>query len=207
MTETLTDFWQRFPTGIEVAVASRLPDKLFGVRDGFNRYFRGRSGGVAVSVSARGDDGGLPLILEDRAILDLARRQARDIADGDGADATFAVGVEAGFTTVESTATEKSAPENAGARRFFLRTWSVVIGLDDESWGSSGSVQIPSRLIGGLADEDVPFAMPIGSTRRHGGMVSALTAGLENRRSATALATFNALASLFYGVFDRPPGR
>ena len=39
-------------------------------------------------------------------------------------------------------------------------------------------------------------------------MVSSLTGGLEQRRSATALATFHAVATLMYGVLEnRPHGR
>lgn len=198
MSETTSEFWQRFSTGVDVAVASRLPDKLLGVREGFLRYFRGRrAGGVDVSVLPRGNDGGVPRRLDDDAILELARTQARAVAASADAAATFAVGCEAGLVVVRS----------GGERRFLLRTWAVVLGLGEESWGASGSVQLPSRLVAGLTDEDVPLAIPTGATRRHGGMVAALTAGLENRRSATALASFNALATLFYGIFDRPPGR
>ena len=84
--------------------------------------------------------------------------------------------------------------------RYFVRTWTVVRGLEDEAWGSSGSVQLPRHLIRGLDSEDLPFAIP--GRRRSGGMVSSLTGGLETRRSATAQATLHAVASIMYGLIE-----
>jgi hypothetical protein len=37
-------------------------------------------------------------------------------------------------------------------------------------------------------------------TRRSGGLISALTAGAEDRRGAISEAAFHALSTLFYGV-------
>lgn len=197
------DFWRRYQTGLEVSVASsrRLPDKLLGVRDGFLRYFHDAlSRPIPVSVAARLDDDVAPLPLDDGETLMLARRRALELARqaGDAGDppiGDFVVGSESGL----------SLQEVGDERRFFVRSWTVVCALGREAWGSSGAVQLPAELIEGLADAEVPFAIP--GTRRGGGMVASLTGGLETRRSATALATFHALSSLFYGVLESGPGR
>ena len=48
---TSEKFWQRFQSGIDVAVGGDLPDKLLGVREGFVRYFHhGLERSVPVSV-------------------------------------------------------------------------------------------------------------------------------------------------------------
>lgn len=198
------DFWRRYQTGIEVSVAAgrRLPDKLLGVRDGFVRYFHeALSRPIPISVSARLDDDVAPLPLDDEETLDLARRRAHEVSamldDCDLAEVigSFVVGTESGL-----------AVHGAGERRhFFVRTWTVARALGREAWGSSGAVQLPPELTEGVDDADVPFAVP--GTRRGGGMVASLTGGLETRRGATALATFHALSSLFYGVLESSPGR
>lgn len=179
-------------------MASRLPDKLFGVRDAFYRYFRdGQGHGVPVTVLPRGDSAPAPLPLTDEAILNQARARVRRLAAHHDGDHTFCVGTEAGLVQIES----------EGERRFLVRTWSVIRGMGEETWGASGSVQIPERVIAELDALGVASTLQAAGTRRHGGMVAALTAGLEDRRSATALATLHALASLFHGILDHPPGR
>ena len=78
MERDLRDFWQRFQTGIRVAVGSDLPDKLLGVRDGFVRYFHhGLHRPIPVSVLPQPDDEteALPP-LSDTEVLELARRRA-----------------------------------------------------------------------------------------------------------------------------------
>jgi non-canonical (house-cleaning) NTP pyrophosphatase len=190
-------FWQRFQSGIEVAVAGDLPDKLLGVRDGFVRYFHhGLERSVPVSVTPRSvDEARTPLPISDADILALARDRALELRRHHGDAFAFCVGTEAGMLLFES----------AGEARYFVRSWTVVLALDEETWGSSGSVQLPQRLIQGLGQEDLPFAVP--GTRRSGGMVSSLTGALETRRSATALATLHALSTLMYGRLESHPHR
>ena len=190
-------FWQRFQSGIDVAVGGDLPDKLLGVRDGFVRYFdRGLETSVPVSVLPQPlDETRAPLPVSDQDILALARRRALEIQRLHGNDFAFKVGTEAGLLLFES----------EGQTRYFVRSWTVVLGLGEETWGSSGSVQLPQRLIQGLDREDLPFAVP--GTRRSGGMVSSLTGALETRRSAIALATFHALSTLMYGRLESHPHR
>ena len=191
------DFWRRYQTGIDVAVASgpRLPDKLLGVRDGFMRYFHdGLSRPVAVSVTSRLEDDVAPLPLDDEECLDLARRRVLALEAEIGSSEGFLVGTESGL-----------AVESSGKlRRVFVRTWSVVRSHEMEAWGSSGALQMPADLIEGLDQTDIQFAVP--GTRRGGGMVASLTGGVETRRKATALATFHALSSLLYGVLESSPG-
>ncbi|MGH7752572.1 MAG: hypothetical protein ACREN5_07125, partial [Gemmatimonadales bacterium] len=92
-----------------------------------------------------------------------------------------------------------------GRVRYFIRNWTVVRGRLGEAWGASGSIQLPDRLIGGLENEQIPFAVP--GTRKRGGMISSLTGGLETRRHAVALSTLHALSTLFYGVLDTRSAR
>ena len=197
MAYDLTGFWQRFQSGIEVAVGGDLPDKLLGVRDGFLRYFHdGLEKPVPVSVVSRPqDEAHTPLPVSDADILTLARRRARELDRLYGDAFAFHIGSEAGLLTFEAD----------GQTRYFVRSWTVVLAIGEETWGSSGSVQLPSRIIEGLGQEDLPFAVP--GTRRSGGMVSSLTGGLETRRSSTALATFNALSTLMYGRLESHPHR
>lgn len=180
-----------------MAVASQLPDKLLGVREGFRRYFHdGLERPLPVAVTPHPvDEDGAPLPLSDDAILEMARDRARSLAAEVGDRFHFTVGSEAGLLGFEA----------AGERRSFVRCWTVIVGLDGETWGSSGSVQLPPRLVDGVGDEELPYAIP--GTRRSGGMAASLTGGLEDRRSTTALATLNALSTLLYGVLQSRPVR
>ena len=197
MANDLKGFWQRFQTGIEVAVGGDLPDKLLGVRDGFLRYFRdGLEKSVPVAVVPRPqDEAHTPLPVSDADILTLARQRARQLDRLYGEAFAFHVGSEAGLLAFEAD----------GQTHYFVRSWTVILGIGEETWGSSGSVQLPDRLIDGLDQDDLPFAVP--GTRRSGGMVSSLTGALETRRSTTALATFNALSTLMYGRLESHPHR
>ncbi len=197
MAQDLRDFWHRFQSGIDVAVAGNLPDKLLGVRDGFLRYFQERytrAGPIRV-VPLPLDEAGVPLPLEDPEILELARRRAHAVRRADPETFAFYVASESGMLTMSS---EEET-------RYLVRTWAVVLGLGEEAWGSSGSVELPKRLIHGLDQDRIPFAVP--GTRRRGGMVSSLTGGLESRRTATSLATFHALSTLSYGLHESRPHR
>ncbi|MCP3962097.1 MAG: DUF84 family protein [bacterium] len=197
MAQDLTGFWQRFQSGIDVAVGGDVPDKLLGVRDGFLRYFRdGLEKSVPVSVVPQTQDEALtPLPISDADILALARRRAGELSRLHGDSFAFYAGSEAGLLLFEADS----------QRRYFVRTWTTIVGLGEEAWGSSGSVQLPERLLEGLDHEDLPFAVP--GTRRRGGMVSSLTGGVETRRGATALATFNAVSTLMYGRLESYPHR
>lgn len=179
-----------------MAVGGSLPDKLLGVRDGFLRYLReGLERPIPVAVVPHPqDEDATPLPVADREILELARKRAVELESGlSDRGYHFHVGTEAGLLVFAA----------GGEERHFVRSWTVLRGLGEEAWGSSGAVQLPTRLIAGLDGERIPFAIP--GTRRRGGMVASLTGGLENRRSATALATFHALATLLYGRLEARP--
>lgn len=192
MPQDLRDFWHRFQSGVDVGVAGNLPDKLLGVRDAFLRYFHeryARAGPIRVIPHPQ-DEAAVALPLEDSEILEQARERAHGLLEAHPDSHAFYVGTETGLFSIEL----------GRDRRHLVRTWSVVLGLGDEAWGSSGSVQLPERLIHGLDEDRIPFAVP--GTRRSGGMVSSLTGGLESRRTSTALATFNALSTLSYGLLN-----
>jgi non-canonical (house-cleaning) NTP pyrophosphatase len=192
MAEHPRDFWRRLQTGVEVTVAGSSPDRLLGVRDAFIRYFHGslqRPISVAVVPQAV-EERAIGLPLSDAETIALARRQACSLRERLGETYQFYVASEGGLEAVEVD----------GRQRFFVRNWTVVVGSVGEAWGGSGAVQLPERLISGLAGADIPLAMP--GTRRRGGIISSLTGGLETRRSAVGLSTLNALATLFYGVLQ-----
>jgi non-canonical (house-cleaning) NTP pyrophosphatase len=186
----LRDFWQRLQTGVAVAVAGGAPAPLLGVRDGFLRYFRdalGRPLPVALVPQAVAlAPSGLPV--SDEEALALVRRRLAEIEERVGGDYEFLVAVEGGLHAVEVD----------GRVRFFVRSWAAVRCPVGEACGGSGSIQLPERLIAGLDDPGGPRV--VAGTRRSGGMISALTAGAEDRRGATAEAVFHALSTLFYGV-------
>ena len=166
------------PPATSIWVASRMPDKLAGVREGFDRLLRERfpHDEVRVVVTPATTDAGLAgHPLTDTAVLDAAIGAARalEVRSAGG----FAVATETGPVSVRA----------RGKRRVVLRTWAVVRALGEEAWGSGGSVQLPSPALD---------RTDAGATRRHGGMVADLTDGHENRRTATALATYLALSSL-----------
>lgn len=190
-------FWQQFRSGIAVAVAAPTPDKLLGVRDGFLRYFRdGLNQEVPVAVVPQEgavDPSGLPV--SDEEVISRARERVAELEDRLGDAYHFYIASEGGIHSLEVD----------GHLSYFIRSWVVIRGRMGEAWGASGSVQLPERLISGLADEQVPFAVP--GTRRRGGMISSLTGGLENRRKATAVSTVHALSTLFYGILESHPGR
>ncbi len=179
-------------------MAGNLPDKLLGVRDGFLRYFTQRysqAGPIRV-VPHLQDEAATPLPLQDLEILKLARDRAHGLQRLDPETYAFYVGTESGLLSLEL---------GDDAPRQLVRTWTVVLGLGEEAWGSSGSIQLPPRLIPGLEQNRIPFAVP--GTRRSGGMVASLAGGLESRRSATSLATFHAVSTLTYGLHESRPRR
>ena len=195
-TPDLRDFWHRLQTGVSVAVAGPAPEKLLGIRDGVLRYFRdhlGRSVSVAV-VPQPLDDEAIGLPVSDEEAFVLADARVREMAGRVGGDYHFCIASEGTLDAVEI----------AGTAHWFVRNWTVVRSPVGEAWGGSGSVELPPRLVDGLGGEQVPFAIP--GTRRGGGVMSSITGGVEDRRRATALATTNAFASLFYGMLEGRPG-
>ncbi len=195
MQADLRSFWKRFPTGIEVAVASTSSDKLLGVRSGFHRYFHdaldGKTPVVVVPHPETENLGGLSF--SDVSTVEMAQQRARALLAELGDAYHFHVASEGGLHSLEI----------HGETHFFVHNWTVIASVTGEAVGASGSVEVPSRFISGPEGEEVPVAIP--GTRRRGGMISSLTAGLETRRSAVATATFHALSSLFYGVLEGQP--
>lgn len=198
MTPTdLRSFWDRFQSGLEIAVASSAAHKLLGTRDGFLHYFReGLHRPVSIALVPHGEmevDGCLPL--SDEEAIAAARKEALDL-ERELEDAYhFYVGNEGGIHTVDLD----------GQVHYFVRCWTVIRCAVGEAWGGSGSVQLPDRLISGLDDRQMHLAIP--GRRRAGGMVESLTGGLESRRSSVASATVHALSTLFFGMFESRPGR
>ena len=176
-------------------MASSAASELLGTRDGFLRYFcweREKPLPVAVVPHDREKETG-GLAASDEATIELAREQAQRLQGELGDTYHFYVGIEGGVHSIEI----------AGNVHHFVRSWAVITGLMGETWGSSGSIEIPQRLVSGLDDHQVPHAVP--GTRRRGGMIASLTGGHETRRSAVRMAVFHCLSTLFYGVVDRPP--
>lgn len=173
-------------------MAGSTPDRLLGVRDAFIRYLHEglrRPTSVAV-VPHPGEEMPVGLPLTDEETMQVARRRAEDLRRELGDTYHFYVASEGGLEPLE-----------LGSQvRYFVRNWSVVISSFGEAWGSSGSVQLPERLVAGLSGEEIPTAVP--GTRRRGGIISSLTGGLETRRRAVALSTLHALSTLFYGVLE-----
>lgn len=195
MHSDLRSFWTRFPTGIEVAVASTSSDKLLGVRSGFHRYFHdaldGNTPVVVVPHPEAESLGGLSF--SDVSTVEMAQQRARALQQELGEAYHFYVASEGGLHSLEI----------RGETHFFVHSWTVIVGVTGEALGASGSVEVPSRFISGPEGQEVPVAIP--GTRRRGGMISSLTGGLETRRTAVATATFHALATLFYGILEGRP--
>ncbi len=188
----LSQFWSRFPTGVEVAVAGSHPDKLLGVRDGFRRYlYEGldRPLPVAVVGQAAADEPS-SLELTDEATVEQARSKVVRLERELGSAYHFYAAAEGGLHAVEAD----------DGLHYFVRCWVAIVGVLGEAWGGSGSLEIPRRLLEGLDKGQLSFAVP--GTRRSGGMISSLSGGLESRRAAITEATVHAVSTLFYGVLE-----
>ncbi|MFQ5526004.1 MAG: DUF84 family protein [Thermoanaerobaculia bacterium] len=199
MSGDLGEFWNRHQDGISVAVASTSPGILLGVRDGFQRFLASSFDRVVpVAIVAQGPESqtsGLPV--GERETFLLARRRAADLEEKLGSEYDFYVGAEGGLRGLAAGDDETY---------YFVQCWAAVRGLGDETWGSSGALQIPRHLVAGLEEGEVEAALP--ATRRRGGMLGAISQGRENRRTASRLAVFHALTSRFYGVLgSRVPFR
>lgn len=192
----IRNFWQKLQGGVEVAVAGNNPETLLGIRDAFLRFFHdGLDKTVSVVVVPQILEGspsyqGLPV--SDEETLQRARSCVKDMDSRLGDAYQFYMANEGGIHSLEVD----------GRTCWFVRNWTVVRSPLGEAWGSSGSVQLPDRLIEGLDSAQVPFAVP--GTRRGGGMIRSLTGGIETRRKAIATSALHALSTLFYGILERP---
>jgi len=194
----LSSLRSRLHQGVEVAVAGAASDKLLGVREGFLRYFHDgldRPVPVVVVPHPEAEAGHGGLVYSDEETLALARQRAHRLRSSLGEAYHFYAGVEGGLHSIEIDS----------QTHYFVRSWAVLLGVAGEAWGSSGSIEIPGRLIEGLEGRQVPLSIP--GTRRSGGMISSLTGRLETRRSAAAQATLHALSTLFYGILESRPVR
>jgi non-canonical (house-cleaning) NTP pyrophosphatase len=191
-------FWQRLQSGVEVAVAGTSSDALLGVRDAFIRFFHDgldRTVSVAVVPQTVGDPPPIGLPFTDEETLRLAQQRVRELEERLADTYHFYIATEGGLCSIDLD----------GTNRYFVRNWTVVRGVLGEAWGSSGSVQIPERIVTGLDQAQIEFAVP--GTRKSGGMLRSLTGGLETRRKAIAQSTLLAISSLFYGVLESRHGR
>lgn len=188
---------EREHPGLEVAAATVLPDKLLGVRHGFLRFLRHRvSPAVPLAVVPRDHSDELEVLpMTAEHTVQRALHRARALKEELGETYSFYVACEEGLEVVEID----------GNPQHFVRSWSVVLSSVGEAVGGSSAIQLPERLLNGSEGVDGILAVP--GTRREGGMLSSLTAGVETRREAAADSTFNALSSLFYGMLEsRPDG-
>jgi len=197
MATDIRDFWQKLQSGVEIAVAGNNSETLLGVRDAFQRFFHdGMDKVVSVVVvpqEVQPPPIGLPV--SDDETLALARGYVKELEERLGNSYNFYMAAEGGIQALEID----------GNLRYFIRNWAVLRSPLGEAWGSSGSVQLPDRVIAGLDSAQIPFAIP--GTRRGGGMIRALTGGLETRRKAVATSSLHAISTLFYGVLDSRPIR
>jgi non-canonical (house-cleaning) NTP pyrophosphatase len=193
----LKSFWQRLQTGVEVAVAGQASDKLLGARDAFLRFFHdGLDRTVSVVVVPQPvEEEPVGLLVTDEEVVREARKKAVQMEERLRDTYHFYIASEGGIEALDVN----------GHPRYFIRNWTVVRSPLGESWGSSGAIQLPDRLVAGLDSAQIPFAVP--GTRRAGGITSSLTGGLETRRKNIALSTFHALSTLFYGVLESRPVR
>lgn len=198
MARQLSDFLGGYQRGIEVGVAGASADELLGVREAFRRYFHDSlDRPVPVAVVPQELEGTLRgLAADDAEAIEGARASARELARRLGDSYEFYIGLQACLDPLVS---------RDGATRLYVRSWSYVVGPPGEASGAGGALEIPAKLAEGLSASDVASALP--ATRRVGGLVATLTGGLESRRSSVALATLNALSTLFFGILESQPGR
>lgn len=169
------------------------------MREGLLRFFHdGLDRPVPVAVVPQEEVRAEPsrgLAFSDEEIVGEARAQAAALRDRLLGAYHFYIGTAGGLHTLDF----------GGRTHYFVRNWTCVVSPAGESVGSSGSVELPGRLVEGLEGGQVPVLLP--GTRRSGGLVSSLTGGLESRRSAIALSTLHAVSSLFFGVLESAPIR
>ncbi len=173
-------------------MGSSHPEKLLGVRDGFREYFRSRlPEKIPIILVPQGaTDTQTGLLLSDEETAAAAQARAEELYRDLGRHYLFYVVAEGGLDFLE--VGEESY--------YFVRYWSAISGPVGATLGASSSLQLPSNLLEGLDSSEVPFAIP--GSRRSGGMLGSLTGGHETLRRAVAAATFNALATLFFGILE-----
>jgi len=196
MAADLRAFWERFQTGIEIAVGSSSSHKLLGVRDGFLRYFHeGLHRSIPVVIVPHAEVEVQPCLpITDEEAISAARRETAEMQSALGDAYHFYVASEGGLHSIDV----------EGKTHHFVRTWTVIRAPVGEAWGGSGSIQLPDKLMDGLSGDGV-VSMAIPGRRREGGMIASLTGGMETRRSAVATATMHALSTLFYGMLESHP--
>jgi non-canonical (house-cleaning) NTP pyrophosphatase len=196
MATDLRAFWDRFQTGIEIAVGSSASHKLLGVRDGFLRYFHeGLHRPIPVVIVPHAEVEIQPCLpISDEEAITAARQETGAMLDQLGDAYHFYVASEGGLHSLEI----------EGKTHYFVRNWTVIRAPVGEAWGGSGSIQLPDGIIDGEGADGTPVTIP--GRRRSGGMIASLTGGMETRRSAVATATLHALSTLFYGMLESHPG-
>jgi len=193
MQSNLKEFWRRLQANVDVVVASRDPEHLLGVRDGFRRFFHyGLQRDVAIAVRPG------PAELQRSALwpsaektLVMAHRNAESLRR-EIDSAPFCVGAEEGLVGLELD----------GGLREFVHCWTVVASDLGVACGSSGAIEIPLRFTE-ASIEGSSAAVP--GTRRRGGMIGSLTGGQETRRIAISEAVLHALSTMFYGYIEIRP--
>lgn len=194
MQPNLKEFWSRLQDSVDVLVASRDPEHLLGVRDGFRRFFW-HGLGRDVSVVVRPG----PPRLEQSSLwstaeqtLTAAQRSAEGLQQEETV-APFCVGVEEGFVGLP-VGTEVCE---------FVHCWTVVVCDLGSARGSSGAIEIPARFTHPGGESQRGPHVP--GTLRRGGMIGSLTGGLETRRLAVSHAVVHALSTVFYGYLEIRP--
>lgn len=162
------------------------------MREAFRRYFHdGLGRPVPVAVVPQEEERRLRGIASsDADAIEAARSASEALAGRLGDNYQFYVATEAAIQAGEATF----------SGQYFLRYWTVIQGPPGRACGASGTLELPERLVSGVAPHEVAIALP--GTRRSGGLIASLTSGLETRRSAVALATLGALSTLFFGILD-----
>jgi non-canonical (house-cleaning) NTP pyrophosphatase len=181
-------FWDRCRDGISIAVGSSETHKLLGTRDAFETYLeRILKQDTPLQVLPHGDvEQSDRLPMTDEEAIWAARHECLELEDRLGSTCHFYVGNEGGLHGLDV----------EGQTRYFVRSWTVMRCEVGEGWGGSSSVQLPVASVRDLDGSQRSLVFP--GRRRSEGVVSALTGGLSDRRSAVRSATLNALATIFF---------
>lgn len=176
-------------------MANPAPDRLLGVRDGFLRFLSDRynRSTIVVVVPQPAEQAPSGLAISDEEVLGWIGQRAEELETRLGDAYHFYVATEGGLHSLVVD----------GEVRTFIRNWTVLRSRLGSAVGSSGSIQLPDRIVSGLDGDQIRFSVP--GTRKEGGLISSLTGGLESRRQAIAESTFHALSTLFYGVLESHP--
>ncbi|MBZ0111780.1 MAG: DUF84 family protein [Thermoanaerobaculia bacterium] len=180
--------WDRCRDGITIAVGSSESHKLLGTRDAFETYLeRILKRDIPIEVLPHGEvEQSDRLPMSDEEAIWAARHECLELEDRLGPTCHFFVGNEGGLHGLDV----------EGQTRYFVRSWTVMRCEGGEGWGGSSSVQLPVNAVRDLDGSQRSLVLP--GRRRSEGIVSALTGGLSDRRSAVRSATLNALATIFF---------